>query len=238
MGAMSWLGRFLASPPALSAGQAARLAAWQHLPAVDLHTPIAASRYVVVDVESSGLNIHKDRLIAIGAVAVVNGRVAIGDSIEIILQQDRVSTKDNILIHGIGGTAQQSGVPAAAGLLDFLEYLGKDPLVAFHAAFDEAMIKRALRQFLGLRFNHVWTDLAYVGPALYPSLAARNRSLDQWMAHFDISNYARHSALADALATAELMLALGARMKEKSVNNMRDLRSVEKMQRRMQNLAH
>jgi len=235
---MNWLSRLFSPSVALSPEQSARLAAWQQQPAVDLQTPIEASRYVVVDVESSGLNIHKDRLIAIGAVAVVNGRVAIGDSIEIILQQGQVSTKDNILIHGIGGTAQQGGVPAVAGLLDFLEYLGKDPLVAFHAAFDEAMIKRALQQFLGLRFNHVWVDLAHVSPALYPTLATRTRSLDQWMAHFDIENYARHSALADAVATAELMLALGARMKQKSVKNMRDLRSVEKMQRRMHNLAH
>jgi DNA polymerase-3 subunit epsilon len=43
------------------------------------------SRLVVVDVETSGLNIKKDRLIAIGAVAVVNGRVALADSLEIVL---------------------------------------------------------------------------------------------------------------------------------------------------------
>jgi len=34
---------------------------------------------------------------------------------EIILQQSRISDRDNILIHGIGGTAQAEGVPAGRG---------------------------------------------------------------------------------------------------------------------------
>jgi len=217
----------------LDPAQQARLDAWHALPEPDLQTPIEASRYVVVDVESSGLNIKKDKLIAIGAVAVEAGRIALGDSLEMVLQQDRISSKDNILIHGIGGTAQLDGIPPIEALLRFLEYLGKSPLVAFHAAFDEAMISGALRRFLGLRFKHTWTDLAYVSPALYPQLALRNRSLDHWMTHFGISNYARHSALADALATAELLLALRTRMRDRSVKNLRDIRALENMHRRI-----
>ncbi|NJN17717.1 MAG: class I tRNA ligase family protein, partial [Oscillochloris sp.] len=114
----------------------ARLAAWRALPTVTTRVPMEQSRLVVVDVETSGLNIKKDRLIAIGAVAVVNGRVALADSLEIVLQQDVVSGKANILIHGIGGEVQREGVPPVEALLAFLEYLGKSPLVAFHVAFD------------------------------------------------------------------------------------------------------
>lgn len=228
---MKWLQLILAGKPELTPKQAERLAAWRALPVPDMQAPIEASRYVVVDVESSGLNIKKDRLIAIGAIAVVNGKIPLGDGIDIVLQQALVSGKDNILIHGIGGTAQREGIPPAEALLTFLEYLGKDSLVAFHANFDEAMIKRALKTFLGLRFDHVWTDLAYISPALYPQSTRGKRSLDDWMAHFGIANYARHSALADAIATAELMLALTGRMKEKAIRNMRDMRALERMQR-------
>ena len=65
---MSWLGRLFPPKPDLTPQQAERLARWQALPSPRLDQPVSASRYVVVDVESSGLNIHKDRLIAIGAV--------------------------------------------------------------------------------------------------------------------------------------------------------------------------
>lgn len=228
---MNWLARLFAGRPELTAEQAARLAAWQALPAPDLDAPVAASRYVVVDVETSGLNLIKDRLIAIGAIAVSAGDIRLADSMEIILQQSRISDRDNILIHGIGGTAQAEGVPPVEAMLSFLEYLGKSPLIAFHVDFDKTMIDRALNTFLGLKFRHPWADLAYLSPAVYPELARSHRSLDQWMAHFGLNNYARHSALADALATAELLLSLRARMSAKHIETFKAMREMEKAQR-------
>jgi len=219
--------------PELSDAQAQRLARWQALPEVDLRSPIDASRYIVVDVETSGLNVNKDRLIAIGAVAVVNGKIALRDSLEIVLLQQRVSDKQNILIHGIGGTAQSEGVPPIDALLTFLEYLGRDPLVAFHVEFDQTMIGRAIREYLGFKLKHPWADLAYVAPALYPELARRCRSLDQWMQHFGIGNYARHSALADAVATAELLLALRQKMETRIAVSFQGLRDMERERRRL-----
>jgi DNA polymerase-3 subunit epsilon len=230
---MSWWSRFFAPKPFLEPEQARRLEAWQALPAPSADEPFGHGRYVVVDVETSGLNLSKDHLIAIGAIAVRDGKIALADSLEIVLQQRRVSDRDNILIHGIGGTAQSEGTPPQEALLQFLEYLGQDPLVAFHVAFDETMIKRALKAHLGLDFAHRWLDLAYIAPALYPEFARRHRALDDWMGRFHISNYARHSALADALSTAELLLALRSRMEAKGAGCFRRLHDLERAQRRV-----
>jgi DNA polymerase III subunit epsilon len=227
---LHWL---LGVKPRLEPAQTERLARWRALPEIPVNTGFDASRYVVVDVETSGLNIHKDRLIAIGAVAVVNGKLAVGDSLEIVLQQHRISDKQNILIHGIGGTAQAQGVPPIDALLDFLEFVGRDPLIAFHVAFDQAMIGRAIRDHLGFRLQHAWADLAYVAPALFPELARRCRSLDHWMTHFGIGNYARHSALADAVATAELMLALKPALESRAATSFQGLRDMERERRRL-----
>ncbi len=224
---MSWLHGLFPPKPELTPQQAERLAAWQALSTPHLNQPIHASRYVVVDVETSGLNTARDHLIAIGAVAVTHGRIQLNDSLEIVLQQTQASDKDNILIHGIGGTVQREGIPPADALLTFLEYLGKAPLIAFHVAFDQTMIKRALKQFLGLKFEHAWADLAYIAPALHPRIARRTRSLDDWMGLFDISNYARHSALADALATAELLLALQPLIAAQGVASFREMKILE-----------
>ena len=83
----------------------------------------------------------------------------------------------------------------------FLEFLGKDPLIAFHVTFDQTMIRRACKEYLGLDFKHHWVDLAYIAPALHPELKNRHRALDDWIGHFGIKNFARHSALADSVAT-------------------------------------
>lgn len=228
---MNLLQRLFGEKPQLTSQQASRLQAWRALPEPDARLPFSASRVVVVDVESSGLDVRKDCLIAIGAVAVVNGRVALADSLDIVLQQSQVSTKDNILIHGIGGEAQRQGMPPAEALLAFLEFLGKSPLVAFHVAFDQSMIGRAMKDYLGFRLEHAWADLAYVAPALYPHLSRRYRSLDQWMDFFQISNYARHSALADALATAELLLALRPPLDMQGALSFQGLRDLERERR-------
>ncbi len=224
---MSWFERFFSSPPELTPEQTTRLDAWKALPAADADQSVATGRFVVVDVESSGLDPRRDQLIAIGAVAVVDSQIRIQDSFEIVLQQAQASARDNILIHGIGGTVQREGVPPDEALITFLEFVGKDPLIAFHVAFDQKMINRALKACLGLRLEHPWLDLAFLAPALEPRIARHTRTLDDWMARFGIGNYARHSALADALATAELFLALRPLLAARKATSFRDMKMLE-----------
>lgn len=204
---MRWLSRWLTPSPPLTAAQARRLHHWQRLPPATLRAGMNEGRYVVLDVESTGLDLAHDRLIAIGACAVHDGRIVLHDSFEVVLRQQQASDRDNILVHGIGGERQRHGLEPAEALLRFLEYLGQSPLVAFHVAFDQTMIQRAMKTYLGRTLSHPWLDLAYVMPALLPAYARKYRALDHWNRHFRIDNYARHSALADALATAQLLLA-------------------------------
>ena len=228
---IQWLKSWFGSKPVLSQLQLQRLAAWQELPRAALDQPVTQSRYVVVDVETTGLNLMQDRLISIGAVAVVNGKIALGDSFYVVLQQRAASDKDNILLHGIGKAEQLEGKPPAEALLAFLEYLGKAPLVAFHVTFDETMIRRALRDYLGLSFKHPWLDLAYVMPGLNPPLARKYRALDDWIGHFGIRIDARHNALADALATAQLLQVAHAQALGKSIADYAALQNLEKARR-------
>ncbi|MFM2275342.1 MAG: hypothetical protein RL211_1214 [Pseudomonadota bacterium] len=168
-------------------------------------------RWVVLDVESSGLNVASDRLLAIAAIAVhfedKNLRIALGDSFEVVLRNDvQVADKSNILLHGIGVGAQRRGVEPANALLAFEHYIGKSPLIAFHAAFDQAMILRAFDKAWGRRPANLWLDLEPLAAVLHPKVKAR--SLDEWMAQMNINCSVRHQAAADTLATAELLLKL------------------------------
>ncbi len=228
---MNLFARWFGKKPQLSIEQQQRLAAWSVLPKVDIKTPVVESRYVVVDVETTGLNLMSDRLISIGAVAVVNGRIDFGDSFYIVLQQQAASERGNILLHGIGTAEQLEGIPPAEALLAFLEYLGKSPLIAFHVTFDETMIKRALRDYLGLNFKHSWLDLAYVMPGLNPPLARKYRALDDWIGHFEIRIDVRHNAFADAFATAQLFQVAFAQGIKKKISDFNGFYDLERSQR-------
>jgi DNA polymerase-3 subunit epsilon len=97
--------------------------------------------------------------------------------------------------------------------------------------FDETMIRRALREYLGFSFKHPWLDLAYVMPGLNPPLAQRYRALDDWIGHFGIRIDARHNALADALATAQLFQVAISQANNKEVVNFSGLFDLERAQR-------
>lgn len=223
---MNLFSRIFRRKPLLNEQDAQRLAAWNKLAPADLAHPLMQSRCVVVDVETSGLNPSRDRLLAIGAVAVANGTVQLGDSFEIVLQQQTASTHDNILVHGISGSIQVGGVLPNEALLRFLAYLGKAPLVAFHARFDQTMIERALKEFLGIRVKQTWLDLAHILPEL---CAQENHpSLDEWLEHFGITNYARHNALSDAVATAQLFLIAQRKCQDKGIDSFSALLDLEK----------
>lgn len=211
---MKWLkdlfGKASSAVP-LTAAQEEALAAWQKRPAEDMSRSHFRTRYIVVDVESSGLNMVRDSLISIGAVAVREGVIDANDAFEVVLRQDEVSSHENILIHGIGGSAQREGVEPADALLAFLDYVGRAPLVAYHAEFDRAMIGRALREFLGKDLDLPWIDLAWVMPELFRELIDGQVVLDEWLQRFDIENILRHNAVSDAYATAKLLLIAQAR---------------------------
>ena len=170
-------------------------------------------RWVVLDVESSGLDVRRDRLLAIAAIAVrVQGQrpsIELADSFELVLQQPEDSAapdRQNILLHGIGVGAQRAGVERAAALRAFLDFVGNSPLIAFHAAFDRSLLERACR-LEGLAVpGYRWLDLEPLAAVLRPEIKAR--SLDDWMQALGIVCPQRHQAAADTLASAELLLML------------------------------
>jgi len=171
---------------------------------------------VVLDVEASGLDASRDRLLAIASVAVrvdwSSRRLAIdlGDSFEAVLQQEQPSSRDNILLHGIGVVRQAGGLPVARALQAFAAHAGTSPLLAFHAAFDRTLVQRYARAVPGAGLPQPWLDIEHLCGVTHPDVAAR--SLDEWMAHFGIRCAARHQAAADALAECELLLRIWPRV--------------------------
>ena len=93
----------------LASGYESELGRYRTLPEPSLASPLNRQRMVVVDVETSGLDPRHDRLLSIGAIVVSDGLVRLEQSFEVILRQDEASPEENILIHGIGGSAQLDG---------------------------------------------------------------------------------------------------------------------------------
>ena len=193
--------------------------------------PIRAARWVVLDCETSGLDPERDRLLAVGAVAVRGNRIELGESFSAVLRQESPSDTRNILVHGIGGEAQRNGRPAGEALREFAGFLGDGLPVAFHAPFDDAVLRRAMSPVRGLAAPRRWLDLAQLAPALYPERGRTRRSLDDWLGEFGIACPERHDALGDALATAQLLLVLLAEAERQRINTVGELRRLARSAR-------
>jgi DNA polymerase III subunit epsilon len=172
-----------------------------------------AERWLVLDVESSGLDASSDRLLAIAAVALrvdaTRAWIELADSFEAVLRQPQDRSppdRSNILVHGIGVGDQGRGLDPAQAMQRFEAFAGDAPLLGFHVAFDKQLIDRATQAQLGRRLRNPWLDIADIAAVLRPGVVAR--TLDDWLAACGIPCARRHQAAADALATAELLLHL------------------------------
>ena len=190
------------------------------------------SRCIVVDTETSGLDIDSDVLLAIGGVAVDPAGVVAGDSFEVVVRNAAGSSKENIEVHGIGRQAQAAGVPADEAMRAFAEWAGGAPGVAFHAPFDRAILARAARQAGVPLAERPWLDLAPLGAALYPPDPKKPPlGLDAWLDRFGIDCAGRHHAAGDALATAELYLRLRVEARREGARDFAGLLKLARQQR-------
>lgn len=215
----------------LSAENSTAVANWKQLAPANLGAPLSEQRWLVVDVETSGLNTRLDRLLAIGAVLVEGATIRFDYSFEMVIKQVVASAADNILIHRIAGDEQRQGVAAPTALAAFLAYSNKLPCVAFHAPFDSAMLKRAFQEYLHIDFSPPFIDLALLAPALIREAPAKFRSLDDWLNYFSIKILTRHRAVADALGTAQLFQILLSRAVEQNIHSAEVLFQLERDQR-------
>ncbi|WP_238946154.1 3'-5' exonuclease [Vandammella animalimorsus] len=197
--------------------------------------PLATQALVVFDLETTGLDRQRDSLLSIGAVRIqacgAQPGIALGHSFARVLKAPVPISPLGQLFHGLTQGDLSQGQDPRLALLELLEW-GQDALwLAWHAWFDQAMLHRAAQQWLGEYAPSSRTgkmllplpgvcDLAQLLPALLgPCPAAEqpeapatmptragDHDLDAWLQALGLAHSARHDAVADAMATAELAL--------------------------------
>lgn len=185
--------------------------------------PLQTQRFVVLDLETSGLNVDRDIVLSIGAVLIEDGAIDLGRQFECTLQRQLKSVSESVLIHGIAPSELARGTAPAEALLEFMEFAGDCVFLAFHAPFDRRMLSRALKDELGYRLQHPFFDIADLAPMLCPEAAIQRGGLDHWIDFFKLDMPQRHHAAADALATAEIALILFNRARRQDLDNVHQL---------------
>lgn len=183
-----------------------------------LDTPIEDVRFVVLDSETTGLDPRKDRLVTIGAIAMVNHEILIEDSFEALLKLPYNSSA--VTVHGVTREESLAGMEEPEALERFRSYLGDGIIVGHHIGHDVETFNAGYERHFGFRLEnpsldtmeltlHLERDGAFPGDE-----EIRDFSLDGLCARFQIVPHDRHTAAGDALMTAlvfQRLLRLAAR---------------------------
>jgi DNA polymerase III subunit epsilon len=167
---------------------------------------LAELSFTVFDTETTGLDPSAgDEIIQIGAVRIVNGRLLRQESFEQLVDPRRGIPAAGIPIHGIRPEMVVGQPTIDAVLPAFHAYVGDTVLVAHNAAFDMRFLqlKEAL---VGLRFDHPVLDTLLLSAVVHPNQDSHR--LEAIAERFGITVIGRHTALGDAMVTAEVWLKL------------------------------
>ncbi len=151
--------------------------------------------YVSIDLETTGLNPKRDKIIEIGAVKVVDGQIT--DSYSALVNPGRSLEERITELTGITD-ADLEGKPYIEEILpEVMDFLGDAPLLGHSILFDYSFLKKAAVN-QKLTFEKQAIDTLKIARKYLTEL--EHRSLDYLCDYYHIPHRA-HRALADAEAT-------------------------------------
>jgi DNA polymerase-3 subunit epsilon len=198
------------------------------LPAAD--TPWREAGWCVVDLELTGLE-RSDEIIAIGAVPVLGGAVALGGAMYTLARPARAPAHGAVLVHKLRSADLADAPPLSEAVEQLIEMLaGRVPV--FHTALVErTFLGRELRR-RGVRLA-AEADTEALGrlwlrerPGPHPPAPAAI-SLARLCSLLAIPGETPHHALGDALSTAKAFIALATHLDARTPQTVGSLRGAE-----------
>ncbi len=168
-------------------------------------TLIEDAELVVFDLETTGLSASRDRMCEIGAVRV--RALAVEETFETLVQPG-VSLPPTIArLTGLADSELRRAPRPEHAVRRFLAFVGDAPLAAHNARFDVGFLDRAVERLTGRRVAAPVVDTVWLARRLLHRRSERF-SLAQLAHFFGTSCEPCHRALPDAVATAEILVAL------------------------------
>ena len=153
---------------------------------------------VVIDVETTGLDYTKERIIEFAGVKLVNGKVK--DKFETLINPHQHIRKSSQAIHGIS-QEDLEGAPEEEEIYPkIFEFIGDATIVAHNAVFDYSFLNRASKRLYDKPIENNYVDTQMMFKEVYPQY--ESCGLDCLVNVFKASNEQRHRAMGDAMALA------------------------------------
>lgn len=165
------------------------------------------SRFLVIDCEMSGLDARTSQLLSIGWVAIEKGRIQNASSRHLLIHADK-GAGDSTLIHGLHDSSIAGARSVASALLLLLKQMENRILVFHHAPVDLQFLQAASVGLFRCPLLFSYLDTMEIEKKrLHLQGKHKSLRLTEVRSRYGLAQVNQHNALADAVATAELLLA-------------------------------
>lgn len=171
----------------------------------------AETEFLCLDIETTGLDPRTAEMLSVGWVVIRQARVEISTATSFIVRPEG-AVGESATIHGLTDTHCESGLEIQTVLALIFQALQGRALVVHYAGLDKALLDRLSQNWFG-------------GPVAVPlvdTLALERQRQDRRhhvnekqslrLGHlrraYHLPAYGQHNCLTDAIATAELLLAM------------------------------
>ncbi len=197
------------------------------LPAPD--TPAERLRLLSVDLETTGLDPRRDRVLSIGFVPIDELRIRLRGARRFVVRAE-TPVGSSAVIHGITDDALVTGVPMRAALGEVLPALRGRVLLSHFTDIEERFLSAACKEHFGAgmpcaRIDTLELQRRIIVGRLHGEAPPGTLRLWEARRRYGLPAYRAHDALVDALACAELFLAQVAELSHQGPVTLRRLAS-------------
>ncbi len=183
-----------------------------HTPLADVSASLFETEFIVLDFETTGLDAKNDRILSIGFTVIRNGRVVMRENAHWLVRPDQVLDKNSVVIHNITDDRAEQGRNLSQSMAILLSAMAGRVIVAHHAVIEtgflDAVCEKLYGQVLPLRVIDTLQSAKKTLDQQHRVLATNDLRLFNLRNRYNLPRYKAHDALQDAIATAELFLAM------------------------------
>ena len=189
-------------------------------------TPFGKLEFVALDIETTSLDPASADMLSVGWVIIRSGRIDLGTATSYLVRPSG-GVGSSASVHGLTDTVVESGQDRSIVLSKIVEVLTGRVLLVHHAGLDKALLDRLCRQRYGMPLLVPVVDTL----ALEHRRQRRRHHVDDAKSlrladlrtAYRLPSYAAHDSLVDAIATAELLVAMVAHNDGIANTHLRDL---------------
>ena len=187
------------------------------------NVPLDKLNFVALDLETTGLT-AKDKIISVGGIKTTTTTIDLSETIDLIVYQPGANIEKTVDIHGLVPDKLSNGLSEEEALKECLPFIGNSIIVGHNISFDIKMLNVLLGDlYEGCKIVNPVLDIALLYKRLYHFNAPyppppEQLSLDSLCQVFNTDMTDRHTACGDAFITAQILLKLLSKAKQRGID--------------------